>query len=241
MSAVLRKELRYFEIASQYLLVEIGGLGVLEGEEPADHRIKDDTTAPDVGLKTQVLLARDHLGCRVAGRATSRFQLLLRASSVHVTQSKINNFQSLVEVEQKVLRLQVPVTDATLVNVLDTRDQLLIHAAGCLLVQALVRHNVVKELSILAVLHDQEKLTFSFNDFKQLDHVRVTDFLQNLDLSRYPLDVLLVLDPRLLQYLNCHLLVRERMDGQLNLAERALTKRLAEDVVAEAGALRMWI
>jgi hypothetical protein len=31
------------------------------------------------------------------------------------------------------------------------------------------------------------------------------------------------------------------MDGQLNLAERALTKRLAEDVVAEAGALRMWI
>ena len=69
----------------------------------------------------------------------------------------------------------------------------------------------------------------------------MTDFLQNLDLSRYPLDVLLVLDPRLLQYLNCHLLVRERMDGQLNLAERALTKRLAEDVVAEAGALRMWI
>lgn len=132
-------------------------------------------------------------------------------------------------------------TDAALVNILYAGDQLLVHAAGGLLVQALVRHNVVEQLAILTILHDEEKLTFSFNDFKQLDYVRVTNLLQNLYLAANPLDVLLVFDARLLQYLDGHLLVRKRVHGELDLAESALSERFTEDVVAEACALRVRI
>ena len=84
--------------------------------------------------------------------------------------------------------------DATLVNILYTGDQLLVHAAGGLLVQALVRHDVVEQLAVLTILHDEEKLTFSFNDFKQLDYVWVTNLFQNLNLATNPLNVFLVFD-----------------------------------------------
>lgn len=85
-------------------------------------------------------------------------------------------------------------TYAALVNILNTCNQLLVHATGSLLVQTLMRYNIIKELPILAILHNEEKLTFGFNDFKQLDYVRVTDLLEDLDLAANPLDVFLVFD-----------------------------------------------
>lgn len=241
MSAVLRQELRDFEIAGQDLLVQIRSLRVLKGKEAADHGVEHHAAAPDVRLEAQVLLACDHLRSGVARRAASRFQLLLRSRSVHITQPEVDNFQSLVVVEQQVLRLQVSVADAALVDVLDAGDELLVHAAGRLLVEALMRHNIIEELTVLTILHDEEKLTFSFNDFKQLDYIRVPHLLQDLDLPRYPLDVLLVLDSRLLEYLNGHLLVCKSVHCQLDLSEGALAERLSQNVVAEPCALRMRI
>lgn len=98
-------------------------------------------------------------------------------------------------------------TNAAFVNVLDTRDQLLVHSHCSLLVQPLMRHDVVKELTVLAEFHNQEELAFGFNDFKQLYNIGMPHLLKYLDLPTDPLDVLLVFDPRFLQYLNGHFLV----------------------------------
>ena len=44
--------------------------------------------------------------------------------------------------------------DSTLVDIFDARNELLEDASGCFLVQALVLHDVVKELAVDTVLHD---------------------------------------------------------------------------------------
>ena len=46
-------------------------------------------------------------------------------------------------------------THARLVDILDARNDLLVDADSCLLMQALVLHDIIKEFSILAVLHHQ--------------------------------------------------------------------------------------
>ena len=84
--------------------------------------------------------------------------------------------------------------DATLVDVLDAGHQLLVHAHRRFLVKPLMRHDIVKELTILAKFHDEEELAFRFNDFIELDHIWMPDFLEDFDLSAYSLDVLLVFD-----------------------------------------------
>ena len=55
-------------VARDDLLVELRGVGVLEGQVAADHGEEHDPAGPDVGVEAQVLLARDHLGRGVAGR-----------------------------------------------------------------------------------------------------------------------------------------------------------------------------
>ena len=90
--------------------------------------------------------------------------------------------------------------NATFMNVFNARHQLLVHPHSCLFMQPLVRHNVVKQLSVLAELHDQEQFTFGFNDFIQLNHIRVSHLLQDLNFSADSLDVLLVFDSGLFKY-----------------------------------------
>ena len=57
-----------------------------------------------------------------------------------------------------------------------------------------MRHYIIEELTILAILHDQEKLALSLNNFVKLDYVRMPNLFEDLDLSAYSLDILLIFD-----------------------------------------------
>lgn len=57
--------------------------------------------------------------------------------------------------------------DPTLVNVLNARNDLLVNPDCCLLVQALVLNDVIKEFPVAAVLHDEVQFSLSFNDLVQ--------------------------------------------------------------------------
>lgn len=63
--------------------------------------------------------------------------------------------------------------------------------------------------------------------FVELNHVGVTDFLQNVDLACHAFNVGLVLDLVFLQYLNGHLLVRDRVGADPHFSESALPERFA--------------
>ena len=76
-------------------------------------------------------MASDHLGSGIARAATRGFQSA--ALFVKVAETKIHNFQRLIVVDEQVLRLEVPVANAQLVNIGDARDELLEILAGHLL------------------------------------------------------------------------------------------------------------
>ena len=54
--------------------------------------------------------------------------------------------------------------------------------------------NVVKEFTTIAVLHDHIKFFFCFNDFVELNHVGMSDLLENLDFPSYSFDILLIMN-----------------------------------------------
>ena len=90
--------------------------------------------------------------------------------------------------------------------------------------QPLMTDDIVKQLSIGAILHNEEQFTLSLNYFVELNDIRVSQFLEYFDFPGYPLDVLLVLDARLLQDFDCHLLPSQDMSGQFDLPEGTFTK-----------------
>ena len=139
-----------------------------------------------------ISLTSDHLWGGIARGSTSCLEggpLL-----VHVTEAKVYNFEGKIVVKEEVLWLEISVADSTLVNVLDTRDELQVELAGLLFGEPGVSDDVVEELTAVAVLHDHIKLFFGLDDFVELDDVRVSHLLQDLDLTSDSLIVLLVMD-----------------------------------------------
>ena len=92
-----------------------------------------------------VTFAGDHLGSCVAGGATGCLERL--AILVHVRESKIHNLDVVLVIKQQVLRLQIPMADLDLVDVLDAGDDLLDEPASFLLLETLTLDNVVEELA----------------------------------------------------------------------------------------------
>lgn len=109
-------------------------------------------------------LTSDHLGRRVAGTTARRLQHL--ALLVHVRQAKIDNLDIVLVIQKEVLRFQITVTDADLVDVFDAGDYLLSEATGLLLGKAFALDDVVEQLAAAGVLHDQEQLPGGLDDLK---------------------------------------------------------------------------
>ncbi len=68
---VLGDELRNLEVSLQYLLVELGGIWILEGQVPTDEGEHDDAATPDIHIRTEIPLAGNHLRSGIAWTATS--------------------------------------------------------------------------------------------------------------------------------------------------------------------------
>ena len=69
-----------------------------------------------------------------------------------------------MEVKKQVLRLQIPMDDAKLVEVLDAVNNLLEEAASVALLDPVVLDDVVEELSARSVLHNKVELFGGFDD-----------------------------------------------------------------------------
>jgi hypothetical protein len=85
-------------------------------------------------------------------------------------------------------------TDATLMNVFDSRNKLKIKFACLFLRQSCVSNNEIKKLSAVTIFHDHVKFLVGLNNFIKLDHIWMSNFFQNLDFSCYSLNIFLILD-----------------------------------------------
>jgi len=97
-------------------------------------------------------------------------------------------------VKEQVFGLKISVANTNLVNIVDTGNYLLHKAASLVFLQAFALDNVVEEFSTACVLHDEEQLARSLDNFIQLNNIGVPHYFQNVDFSCHSFDVALVLD-----------------------------------------------
>jgi len=94
------------------------------------------------------------------------------------------------------------VADPDLVDVFDSGYDLLCEPTGLVFLEPLSLDNVIEEFASTGILHDQEKLSRSFDDldriiiifikwtyFVKLNYVRVSDYLEYMDFSSYSFDI----------------------------------------------------
>ena len=81
-----------------------------------------------------------------------------------------------------------------LVDVLNARNDLLKEFASLIFLESLSLDNVFEKFSTRCVLHDEEQLPGGFDDFVQLNDVRVTHYLEDVDFTRDSLHIALVLN-----------------------------------------------
>ena len=70
----VREEVREGVLGVQDLLVEIRRLLVFIRQEPTQHRIQNDTHAPQITCKAVIVVSSNHLWSCIARRSTSRFK-----------------------------------------------------------------------------------------------------------------------------------------------------------------------
>ena len=76
--------------------------------------------------------------------------------------------------------------------------------------------NVLEEFSIFCELHDEVEVVTGFDDFVEMDEMRMAEFLENQQLPSHSLQVPCVLDFTLLKNLHCHRLLCWQMHSNLH-------------------------
>jgi len=90
-----------------------------------------------------------------------------------------------------------------------------------------VSHDKVEELAAVGILHDHEELFIRFYDLIELDNVGMAHLLEDFNLARNSLNILLIVYFVLFKDLDSHLFSSEHVGALFDLAESALSKSLA--------------
>ena len=141
----------YVKLSIKYLLIQLLGFRVFKWQEATDHCIDDNATAPHVCSHCIVLLASHHFRSSITW--TSACCLQWDTWLIHVTEAKVNNFDVVMVVHQQILWLQVAVTDAMLVEIVNTGQDLVQKLACILLSYSFSVHYVLEELTTSRILH----------------------------------------------------------------------------------------
>ncbi len=127
-----------------------------------------------------------------------------------------------------------PVDDASVVEVVDSLDELPNVLPDLLLGEGSVGDNVVEDLAARGELCDEAKGALCLDDFVEFDYVRVAELPHDLCLAVEVLADVLLLDVGLADDLDGDLEARDGVGAELHLGKGALAERLPEDVVAYA-------
>jgi len=82
------------------------------------------------------------------------------------------------------------------------------------------------------MFHDKEELVGSFDDFVELDDMRVPDNFQNMNFPGHSLDIVHIRYLVLLQNFDRHFLLRKQVNTFFHFAKRTLTKSLGDPIGA---------
>lgn len=114
----------------------------------SDHDEQDDGTSKDVDLLTLVGLIKVDLRSHVIHGAKLSRQVSTAVSTLNwSSKTKVRNFESEILVQQKILWLQISVSNSLFVAVLQTRNELFEEVSGKRLIESSGDSNEVEELS----------------------------------------------------------------------------------------------
>ena len=97
-------------------------------------------------------------------------------------------------IEQQILRFKISMYDTIFMNVLHTCNNLLHEFNGLRLIKSFSFDNIIEQLPTFCILHDKMNVSFRFDDFVELNDVRVTKYFKDTDLSSDSFDIRLFYD-----------------------------------------------
>lgn len=121
---------------------------VVERKVAAQHRVEDDTTAPDVdGAPDVHALTHDQLGRGVARAATTGAHEIVLLLFELVGESKVSDDDVPGFIEEEIFEFEISMDDVFRVQVMDARDELGKEFRGIAFFEITMGKNVIKELS----------------------------------------------------------------------------------------------
>ena len=132
----------YQIIAIQNLFVQLACIWVLEWKISTGHCIQNNTTTPYIRVQTVVTFTSNHLWSSITWTTTCSFQSI--AIIIHVWEAKVNYLDVVLVVEQKIFWLQISVTNANFMDILNTRYYLLEKPTCFILLQPFSLNDVVE-------------------------------------------------------------------------------------------------
>ena len=105
---------------------------------------------------------KTYLRGRVARGATRCLQGLVLL--VHVGEAEVHNLESVVVVKKEIFRFKISVTNTTLVEVLNTTDELPVEFGSLFLIKTSISDDKVEKLATVSMLHNHEKFFLSFDN-----------------------------------------------------------------------------
>lgn len=101
-----------------------------------------------------VTLAGDHFRGGITRRATCCLESFTLC--IHIGEAKVNNLDVVLIIQKQILWFQISVTDFNLVDVLDSRYNLLDKSAGFFFLKPFSFDNVIEQFTACCILHDKE-------------------------------------------------------------------------------------
>lgn len=153
------------------MLVQVLRIFPFEWKAATEHGIEKDAGGPDVGRRSLVVTSLHNLRCHVRWRATENLKLCLWRRAA--TESKVYELDHLLAVNDNVLQLNVSMCDVSVVQVFQSKEELLDDSFGFLLSKLPIslRFQMRVQTLTVGVLHHQVNVLGCVNAFVQLDDI----------------------------------------------------------------------
>ena len=129
-----------------------------------------------------IFLSSNHFWCSITRRSASSFEKL--TVFIGVTETKIDDFYSFVEIEEEVFWCEVTMYDVETRYVFNTTEYLLEEFTCFFLFYSLMLYNIIKQLTSWCVFHYQIQLLRRFYNLIKLYHMRMLNNFQNVNFTR---------------------------------------------------------
>lgn len=172
------------------LLQQLGEARIVKRQSTENHCEQNHSRRPDIGelwvVRDSAQDLRTRIGIAAAVRVREAAARRGHRSGWRVLagESKVNQFEHIVLVEQQILAFHITMDDATFVAVLQSAQQMLVDVSGHLFVQLALGANAIEQRSVLGKLHNNVHASGGLDAAIVLDDVFVVESLHDVDFAR---------------------------------------------------------